>query len=148
MKNIKPTRWHYRLLLSWHNGRASRVPANLCPYVRALLGVLLLFSVMAFVATMMVVSFVLLWTAVFLGWPITDDTPFDAFYAIGFAVSVGLVIGVLMLAGKFAWRGTKHVWHAARGTPNNSEPSLVVEYVRAKHDKLCPSLTFKDKDKD
>lgn len=150
--NIDPGSWHYRLLLSWNSYKVYKVPTNLCPYIRQLAAALFIFSSVGLGVLSLVGSTLAAWTALAMGWDLSEDSPYHAIYMIGGSVSAVIAIVLLWAALYWSVQGIKFAYRKARnavssdtGPVEPSEPSLVVEYLKAKHDKVCPQLTFKRK---
>lgn len=132
-------RWHYKLLLQWHSNNPRRIPDGFCPYVRHLIGALLLFIVAGAAGLVMAGSIIFYWYALFSGWTFSEDAWWMPFAAVGFGLSCAiLLVGI--------WFGLFNLWHYLRRNktePVVKEDNIVVEYIKAKHEKICPRITFK-----
>jgi len=131
---INKNSWHYKLVCHFSSGWA--VPDSLCPYVRALILYMLLCVVMAFGAIALVVVFIWGPIQTWLGWAGLMQLNENQYTA-------GIVVHGIYVMGFLSWL-TKKFWiDKPTKTSPPKEPSIFMEYLKAKKQKLCPMLTFK-----
>jgi hypothetical protein len=163
MITLSTKSWHYRFAKFGIN--RHDVSTNLCPYVRQIIWGLFkfvaLFMALAFYTTGLILAAAIWWT---LG--------FDAMFHIGQAGMPGLALWVIIptsvtaavailavCAGYFAAKEKlqqrfrdKYIaehgieaWDMYRyGEKPKKEPNIITEWFKAKHEKICPQLTFKE----
>lgn len=129
---IKKTSWHYKLL-TWLDFTPNR---SLCPYVRQILAAL---AIVVFLAVGAVAMF---WVFVW--------SPLHVLAALAGVVSitpnqlaVGLIAwAIYTLAGVIIGGKYMRVKYRERNPVVEKEPNIVVAYIKAKKDKICPTLNF------
>lgn len=137
MINFSKDSWHYHFLTSddwWNSHLYSQYRANLCPYVRRLTGMLIVTLLCCIVVGLAAFSATIAPIYWFLGFP-PVTSGIGAFIAIGFLLWT--VVG--LIAAMFA---VKYV-QSKMPAKEKKEPSVVVEWIKAKHDKFCPRIDFK-----
>ncbi|QGT53893.1 membrane protein [Acinetobacter phage vB_AbaM_Konradin] len=151
---INKSSWHYRFL-RWTSS-TGRVPDNLCGYVRTLLIKLSLFSIVSlFIVavcgmvglSVFILSEPLTHLAVIAGpewytnniWVNIVAIPLGAMTIAGiFAIALGGVFGVA--------EGASYINNMLRKRSSDEykSSSLIFNYLKAKHSKICQKLDFKD----
>lgn len=130
---IKKTSWHYKLLeFLDFNPKAS-----LCPYVRQLVLACLLVLFNLVVATAIFIVFVVQ--------PIHVLLALAGLMAItSNALAIGLIGWALwVLLGIFVGGHWLRKWNRERNKSKPvKEPNIVMAYIKAKKDKICPTLNF------
>jgi hypothetical protein len=129
--NIKKTSWHYKLIKFF-----DFYPSNsLCPYVRQILAALAISAFLVIVAIAMFVVFV--WS------------PGHVLLALmGIVGITAKELGLgLMVWGIYALAGIVFGGHYLRKkhrerNPVEKEPNIVMAYIKAKKEKICPTLNF------
>lgn len=157
---ISKDSWHYRVIL-WHKDRESRVPENICPYMRVLVaaifkGILLgaIIVLLASLVASMVLS-PLLWLAnhyyAFLpdSWLVSNDKSMSTFMLFTLLGTVCYVIcgGLLTVFGikAGATAGARIARQHFNLTPiAEKPPGLIRTYLKGWHDKTCVGLDFVD----
>ena len=130
---ISTTSWHYRLI----QFAEMRVPHNLCPYCRQVLwAALFLFFVGVIIAfgAFLVVSIPLHWV---WRW-------FQPSAIIGACLLI-IILTTLLIETVKERRRTERYERARKikkGEIPPPKPSLIAEWFRAAHDKVCPWLEF------
>jgi hypothetical protein len=110
---IKRSRWHYRLL-NWFT--EGNVPTNLCSYFWNLIGRLIFILMLSGVALGALYAAVKYWQQALL--------------------TAGFILGLtLIIIGSF------YLGEWLRGR-RKSKPGLVMSFLKAKKDKVCPLLEF------
>lgn len=148
--NINPNAWYHQIFKFYD----TNPPYNLCPYVRKLI-LLWTFSIGSLAGLCLLL--VLLGAAVIFGIGMAtglfDASAFNtlqitglqwvyAFFAgvISCASIGGILYGSVALAYKINEKRK-----AKKELIGYKEPSnIVIKYISAKHNKICPSLTFKE----
>jgi hypothetical protein len=110
---IKKSRWHYKLL-DWFT--EGRVPTNLCSYFWNLVGRLFFLLLLTGIASGVIYEAIKNWQTTLL--------------AIG--VIGGVVLGGIGIAVFAEWNEKR----------KKSDPGLVMSFLKAKKDKVCPLLEF------
>ncbi|QGZ15718.1 membrane protein [Acinetobacter phage vB_AbaM_Apostate] len=151
---INKSSWHYRFL-RWTSS-TRRVPDNLCGYVRTLLIRLSLFCIVSlFIVavcgmvglSVFVLTEPLTHLAVIAGpewyinniWANIVAVPLGAMTIAGiFAIALGGVFGVA--------EGASYINNMLRKRSSDEykSSSLIFNYLKAKHSKICQKLDFKD----
>lgn len=149
MLKISRDSWHFRINDRFYD---TPEPSNLCPYMRRLVWALFCYSLLALLAFSVVVgavSIVLYLTDTLLGlWP-TLTGPLELYVrCCGITVAfVSVIIGIATIFYSI-FRGVtklKYLWwnYLDRQDPTTeSQPNVVWEFIKAKHQKVCPQLTF------
>lgn len=134
---IKRTSWHYRLLDFF----SMQVPGNLCTYFwkvffTGVLGALIFFVAIPCVIFTAVSPFVLGVLYFLVG-----SAPGSIIMIIGTAAIIVAAVFGFIFGGVWSveWVKDHPVSFSKAG-----EPSVVVEYIKAKHRKICPILEFQD----
>ena len=124
--------WHYKFI-DWMQ---QEHPSNLCPYVRTLLYCILAgVSVSLFLTVFAVAAILLLVMYPLFVFGVPPNQIILA--AVSGAVWAGLLYA-LVTEVLFKKQLDKYK------SREPQEPNIFVEYNKAKHDKICPQLTFKD----
>ena len=146
--NINKESWHYRFIKKM-DGEFS-IPNNLCPYVRK---VIIMGALAVLVGSFVIATTVGLLgiTGVALGvvaGALATSFSFGA-YVFLFVLCTEIVVGFKILwdlDGKFqaffVRLGRKLFPNKSEAMGDVKEPSIFIEYIKAKHDKICPSLSF------
>jgi len=131
---VKINSWHYKLICFADFG----IPNNLCAYFwKVVFSALFLVAMAIFVlflaatATIAVTSFIWVWF-------------FGIEYEIGiFAMIMYCFVGFFILHSKsYPQRG---IWAVEIvGRRESTEPNLLIEWIRAKKQKICPMIEFID----
>ena len=130
---INKNSWHYKLSTSFER---PWVADNLCAYMRqVLLGVFLLaiVGILLLVLSLMAIAMVV---SIFI-------TPPSLFAAI-FICFLWIVVGFMVrrIALDFLPRGSKLLTIIYDGKTSGGEDNIVTAYIKAKHNKVCPTLDF------
>ena len=143
--NISKTSWHYRVVkkMDWDPSW------NLCPYFWQVVGALVLFTMFGITLTA-IGGVALLPLAQWIPFWIFADINSYAAAALGI-IEIGLLTWVLIAMVRdrlyqelindperyAAWQKEKYA------DKPHKEPNLLILYLRAAHDKVCPGLNFK-----
>lgn len=142
---INKKSWHYRLVTAGSN----KAPVNLCPYVRRLLWVILCWIGVAFfvtlaglgIGTTLIPHIFPAFTSGVAFLVVSGVVGVLLFSAIVVAV-IGIAIGVAFSMKKYEeYKENKEIERAISGVPLKPK-SLLVAWIEAKHNKICPSLEF------
>ena len=135
--NIKTSSWHYRFV----NYMFTNVPHSLCPYfwkvvwgLMIVTGISLLFLAASFSTGMIILEFF----AVNIGLVATIAAPFVGIFAIVITIVVMVFIAISWESMKTKLRNKK--WSKS----HENKPSLVGSYIKARKEKICPTLNFVD----
>jgi hypothetical protein len=130
---INKSSWHYKLVKSF----LTFPEESLCPYMRQVVGSMFIALVSSILAVLFVGFFVYGLFYPFFG----DPDILMSFLSCFMWVLVGLALldGVPPLV-EGTWL-SKVVYDCKER--EEKEPSLVAAYLKAKHDKICPTITFK-----
>lgn len=145
--------WHYRM--NWEFRRPTP-PGNLCPYVRFTLTTLMFLSIVVGVgfsegfATGQFIQRLATTGMASTTWMALQIPGFFGFCFMIVGVGVLIVIGLSKLVGSTIVDPLKDsvclkiddIKDSIHEAYSNREPSLIVEWYKAKHDQLCPQLTF------
>lgn len=132
---INRTAWHYRLIKFWNSGRA---PDNLCAYMRRLVASLIISVIMTvFMGGMAWAGLnCMVWQPIMWAWGLFDPSVVIADYNYLFVgLFIWALVGIGCLGVVVENRGWLH-----RTKPR--KPSLIVEYIKAKHQKVCKGIDF------
>jgi len=138
--------WHYRAASFWAQ---YSVPRSLCPYVRTVLFGAGLWAVIVAFCCAFAVGNLFALVAVLSGLPLMELPEYVKGAVI---LAGGLSLGFLMIFSVIQWKGYKErkrqrEYELKFGQNSNyvePQPGLFTLYWRAIHDKLCPTITFKD----
>lgn len=145
---ISKSSWHYRFLV-WLEGTYS-IPDSLCPYVRKLvLDIVLVLGlslIAGFLAVSLITPLIMVFTDVFA---YLNDLPEDqpSFWAI--SIVVGFLEYLVLFTWFVSWSAPKG-WDALTSTVSTNiskkekDPNVFWEYIKAVHNKFCPSIDFED----
>ncbi len=143
--------WHYRFA----NFGSMSVKESLCPYVRQVLWGMGVFTVLAAIASWLAISLLLTIACLVTGGYL-DALPQWVQIGTSCILAGALAIaGVWLLVTFKNWQDhrretrPKRQWDTTLNTwvyPPAPEPSLLVEWYRSIHDKICPVIEFKDKE--
>ena len=143
---ISRASWHYRFLL-WTYGK-WRVPNNLCPYVdKLLLAILVSPFVFAWKATNLLGKFLVAFESLALSASAALYIVWRSWVGIlaGHVVVYG-DLAAIVLAGKlYEWVGEHGYFHRQTKfvqPKKPRQPTLLEEWLRAKHRRICPMLEF------
>lgn len=138
--NVSKNSWHYKMA-KFHQDTGCP-PRNLCPYMRAVLTGLFItsFGVMGAFALIYGIGLTMFYLPIKV-----------ACNMMGMSVALvdgdmgGVVIGmflwfVVAVAGLGALIGSKTNW--LNRSNKKKEPSIVMEYIRAKRNKVCKGIDF------
>lgn len=161
--NINTKSWHYRLIktISFRDSQRGIVPTSLCPYMRAvmyrvlflaivIIGVTTLLGVMGNpIGITLMASLGISGLAGTIGAAVAGFFAMVAILAAVIGVAVGGGIGIAAIATKVGeirrerkWaRLEKEIEDRANGIIP-PEPGLFKAWFSAKHDAICPTLTF------
>lgn len=143
---INTNSWHYRFL-NW----MDQIPkTNLCPYVRQVILYMGVFGFLATMGTFLVLASlyiagqILGWLVamlVTLSWIVPDPATAVATLLI---LAVLLALGTTYLARRVRrWVFVhSHEWVNDEYVPR--PPNVFVAWIKAKHDKICPAIQFKE----
>ena len=133
---IRSTSWHYRLWALLREDYRPR-PKNLCRYFWALFFLVTIPSLI-FLGAMIGVGFLVFWT---INEPITATIVFLSIW-LGATLITGFVLllgwGIPKLVERSSNRRAKK--QSLRGTQPPKEPSVVVEYIKARKARACPLI--------
>lgn len=131
---ISKSSWHYKVIKFWN----PRVPYNLCAYMRKLVFSLIISVIAAGAACGLAWAclYTMVWMPFMWVWGQFDPTVVIA--DINF-LFVGLFIWALLGFGALSVVAEQRGWFA-RTKPR--KPSLVMEYIRSKHQKVCKGIKF------
>lgn len=166
MLTLSKSSWHYRFARFMNDYRVSE---NLCPYVRQVIYGMMKFSVLWLLFSLQIVGTIMvaasIWTLGVSAFVASLNTGglLPAYYSL-----VILMLLFAIIFGSFAaittWRTAVadkfrndfidkhgiHAWLKYEDDKNNKkcdkpskEPNIFIEWLRAKHNKICPQLTFK-----
>lgn len=157
--NINKNSWHFKMNLWFKSDNMWKMPKTLCGYFwTTVLHVLFSSAIITFIGSV----------AWMFGWPIVADTgilswigiSLSAFWLNAVAVPVGAVViavFVLLFAAiafgfifgleKFKrYRNqkqyTKKLARVKAGLPAEAEPSVFVQYLKARKRKVCPMIDY------
>jgi hypothetical protein len=124
------------------SGNYFRPSSNLCPFIRGFILRTLLTTVIAFMAAAGLITGILAPIAILFGSISTlgDSWWFILGCIIDILASVlAMVIGIAYLIGKYKdYRYANEDYDS----PKNKNPGIVYSWFKAKHDKLCPQVSF------
>lgn len=130
--NIKKSSWHYKMI-EWFGHTPSD---SLCPYVRQILLALALSLFLIAIASAIFIVFV--WNplhvlAALMG--IVSITPNSL--AIGLIAWAAYAVAGVVFGGKYLRKKYRE-----RNPVVETEPNIVMAYIKAKKEKFCPTLKF------
>ena len=140
--NINKDSWHYRLLMEF----GGSAPSNLCPYVRKVISALVAFGMMFFLGACLT-AFIGLGLGSIAGYIVTG-------ILLPSAVMSLVILALVLIAAHFLAMGNhgsyrdfilypfRKVSSGVMENKGTKEPRIFVEYIKAKHNKLCPTLDF------
>ena len=137
--NISKNSWHYRLLGKFD---LFGVPSSLCPYFWAVVASLFIVVTAGVSVITLVISFASAPLALFY----SMDEIVEISKLLAGVVSLGFVEWVFVCFMFFIWGtvvGIKYIKRKIQNQSVDKEPNILVEYVKAKHKKFCPKITFK-----
>ena len=148
---ISKNSWHYRFL-EWCETDMTKLD-QFCPYMRTLVFKLISAFVMGLIITIGV-GFLLYCVGDFIGWVaagsvyswVVPEAP--ALGIIVFTVILTCVLGIPYLFGKFV-KGVKGVSAKASKSYQakaENNPNIFTEYLKALHNKMCPTVEFTEKE--
>ncbi len=142
--------WHYSFADMFSN--PNRKP-SLCPYVRAVLWGMFLFTLLTTLLGMLSVTSILGAVLLFAGYGFTYNDvqgPVAIFLMTATILAGTCVYGLCQfLHVKYEQRQRRKYWAIVQARDDGTyvepvvEPSLFKEYIKALHDKVCPSIEFK-----
>lgn len=138
--NINTKSWHYRLIKFYN----MRRPNDLCGYVRSLLLSLLLAVVCIWgvIAIVYVLGAMLFVGPVQLIWSMFDPTMILSKDATAFAC-IGIFVWLFAgIAGTFMYLKERKGWFQFKPSTKPKKPWLIVEYIKAKHSKVCTMVNY------
>ncbi|UYD59231.1 hypothetical protein HPMBJEAJ_00116 [Aeromonas phage avDM6] len=137
--NIKTSSWHYRFVNSFFDS----VPRSLCPYfwkvvwgLMIVTGIILLLLMASFSIGVSILEFF----AVNIGLIAMIASPFVGILAIVIVIAVMVFIAISWEIMKSKLRNKK--W--SNKNLHEKKPSLVGSYIKARKEKICPTLNFVD----
>lgn len=163
--NINVNSWHYRLVknVTFRDSRRGHVPTSLCPYFRAVMYRVLFF-------TTVISGLIALFTA--MGWPIglavmakigisgifgligagiVSCASIVGIFAIGVGSAICVAIGIAKIVEKIGeirrdrrWAREDKKREDLKNGIEPKQPSIVIAFLKAKHDAVCPNLEFID----
>lgn len=130
---INTSSWHYRLLRAFDYWPEN----NLCGYVRQIIGALIM-SVISAMLMLGVAFFIItpIYCAIFqVGVHETVFCVFSALYLMFGAVAINTYRQMRLSGG---------IWHTPifERKEKDSQPNILVEFIRAKKQKICPTIEF------
>lgn len=130
--NIKKTSWHYKLINFFDFSPAH----SLCPYVRQLLTSICISLLLVAVGIAMVAVFV--WAPLHLVLGLIGVMAISANQ-----ITVGLIVwAIYTLAGVIIGGKYMRMKYRLRNPVVEKEPGIVMAYIKAKKEKICPTLNF------
>lgn len=144
---INKNSWHFKLVNEFFTP-----PTNLCPYVRKVLasmGLAVFFCCICVLLFGIVVGVPGIFLGSLVGYIVTGVIHADI---VIFGVLQVIYLVYLHWLGMEAYGDYRDFWVSLKDKifsrkpekPKvHKEPSIFVEYVKAKHDKICPNLEFK-----
>lgn len=154
--NINVNSWHYKLVKNTFTS-SKGVPRSLCPYVRAVIYRVLFLSAVGTGLTIMLSNMLL---EPMIAWGATGVWAYVAsfFGSILFLAVILAGACAVVFGGVWAWQRISEWWsdrkydkkvererQAEIDRANGIEPkqpNIVWAFVKAKHDKFCPTLNF------
>ncbi|ADQ53197.1 conserved hypothetical protein [Aeromonas phage 65] len=138
--NIKTSSWHYRFINSFFD----TVPRSLCPYFWKVVWGLMLVTGMVLLllgASFSIGVSILEFFAVNIGLVAMISAPFVGVFAIAIAIIVLVFIAISWGEVKIKLRS---ISKKSSRSNEKKTPSLVVSYIKARKEKICPTLKFVD----
>lgn len=133
--NINKSSWHYKLIKHFNCG--WDIPDSLCPYVRAVLMYMVVCVFMACAAAALGIVFIWGPIQTWLGWAGLMVLTEHQYVA-------GIVVHTIYALGLTSWAVKKFYIDRPSSKPQPpKEPSIFMEYIKAKKHRFCPTLTFK-----
>lgn len=162
---ISKSSWHYRVIDKFSDWKP---PTNLCPYMRKLIGTLLLICFVApsvLYGMLEVAAFTWYGKEIFLAYWTGMLETISMVLAIHAVLSwiAGGVAWLFVCLAAIAWTGDKvKAYRSAKEieraktdpdyhnktTYKQSEPSIITVWLEALHDKACPIIEFREKNSD
>lgn len=134
---VSKNSWHYKVVLASVGQRERRVPDDVCRYLRMLVLMLTVYTGAAFIMLWFAVSVVYTWYAVLFGVMPQQEQQWAMVLVVTGAVVSVCAAGTLV-ALTLRWASSR----MSKGV--DKQPSLIVEYARAKKQKICPRVDFED----
>lgn len=159
--NINTNSWHYKLVKNTFHSPGKSVPTSLCPYFRAVVYRLGFFGAIITGLTIMLSNMIL---EPMIGWGIAGIWAYVASFFASIVILGTILAGActIVFGGVWAWQKIENWWDdrkydkalererkEAEDRENGIEPkapNIVFAFVKAKHEKICPTLTFVDKE--
>ena len=135
--NISRSSWHYKIVSEFCHTPSK----NLCPYVRQLFAVC---TIHIPLLCMVIALFLFIGLSpIFLSimWSITGTIETTSIITgmTGIMLILTTGLGCIYIGSKI----NKRIKNSINENKDNSkEPSIVIEYIKAKHKKMCPSINF------
>lgn len=151
---VNKSSWHYKLV----TGDNERAPTSLCKYVRKLVLLMVGWTIITAILAVCVAG-IFTFILAFLPW-FYIDTASNPLFAVGIVMFILFAIGILeYISLKFNEKKRERARQAAIDAMNNRvnkktkienieevKPNIVIEYLRAVKNKICPMLEFVDDD--
>ena len=166
MLTLSKSSWHYRFARFMNDYRVSE---NLCPYVRQVIYGMMKFSVLWLLFSLQIVGTVMvaasIWTlGISAFWAsLSAGGLLVPYYVLVMSVTLCVIIFGSIAAISIWLRASAdkfrrdfidkhgiHAWLKYEDDKKNKkhnkppkEPNIFIEWLKAKHNKICPQLTFK-----
>lgn len=154
--NISTNSWHYKLVKNTFT-TSKGVPKSLCPYFRAVMYRVIFFSAAAVGLTLMLGNMML---PAMIAWGATGIWAYVGSF-FGSIIFLGAILGTgfsIIFGGTWLWQKVEE-WRDDRKYAKQvkdeedrakgiepEQPNIVFAFVKANHEKICPTLNFVEKE--